>query len=191
MGHDLLARIDKRLQAVGLSESRAPKLAGMSDSAIRNLRRDLAAGKQRSMNAGTLERLAPVLRTTVQWLVTGTGAEDAQELPAARDSGPSIGHQWRNRLSEALKQAGKPPADIDARIGAPKGYLLNLTEGRGDPTLEELDAICSALDINLAALLIGIDVTEKHAEMLRLLLSIPLGTQEAVLTILRELPHKN
>ncbi len=76
MSNELLHRIQARLKAVGLSESAASKAAGLSADTIRNLRRDLHAGKQRSMNAASLEALAPVLKTTAQWLLTGEGAEE-------------------------------------------------------------------------------------------------------------------
>ncbi len=76
MSYDLLHRIQARLTAVRMSESAASKAAGLSADTVRNLRRDLNAGKPRSMNAASLEALAPILKTTPQWLMTGEGAED-------------------------------------------------------------------------------------------------------------------
>lgn len=76
MSFDLLARIQQRLGAVKLSESGACRKAGLSPDAIRNFRRDLGNGKSRSMNAATLEALAPILKTTVHWLLTGDGSEE-------------------------------------------------------------------------------------------------------------------
>lgn len=78
MSHELLHRIQARLKAVSLSESAASKAAGLSADTIRNLRRDLGAGKPRSMNAASLEALAPILRTTPQWLLTGEGSEEGE-----------------------------------------------------------------------------------------------------------------
>lgn len=77
MSTDLLERIQDRLKAESLSESGAARAAGLSADAIRNLRRDLAAGKPRSMNAASIERLAPILKTTPQWLLTGEGSPEA------------------------------------------------------------------------------------------------------------------
>lgn len=76
MSLDLLSRIQKRLTAKGLSESGASIAAGLSRDTIRNLRRDLDRGKQRTMNGTTIEALAQVLDTTAQWLLTGDGTEE-------------------------------------------------------------------------------------------------------------------
>lgn len=86
MSQDLLRRIQIRLDKTGLSESGAPKLAGMSDSTIRNMRRDIEAGKSRSMSAATVEKLAAVLRTTSHWLLTGEGSEELEQAEDYRDT---------------------------------------------------------------------------------------------------------
>lgn len=80
---DVLARIDRRLKAVGLKESAAAVKAGLSDSAIRNMRRALKDPKSKRKNPGasikTIDALAPVLRTTSRWLMSEEGPEDAGE----------------------------------------------------------------------------------------------------------------
>lgn len=77
MINDVLERIQKRLKAVNKTESRAALDAGLSDTAIRNMRRAVAAGK---LNAGassrTLSKLAPVLGTNLAWLLEGVGPEE-------------------------------------------------------------------------------------------------------------------
>lgn len=74
---DVLARIDKRLKAVNLAESTAAVKAGLSNSAIRNMRRAVKAGKEQGASIRTLEKLAPVLRTTTAWLTDEIGPEEA------------------------------------------------------------------------------------------------------------------
>ncbi len=56
---------------LGMTESRASKEAGLSDSAIRNVRRGLKDGKDPKFASRTLEALAPVLETSVSWLMEG------------------------------------------------------------------------------------------------------------------------
>lgn len=73
MSQQVLSRIQQRLDVVGLTESSAALQAGLSDSAIRNVRRNLAMGKDAKFSARTLEALAPVLQTTAAWLIDGTG----------------------------------------------------------------------------------------------------------------------
>jgi hypothetical protein len=72
----IVTRIEKRLTAVGLSAAAASRDAGLSDSAIYNLRRG-ATGKiaTKGANASTFSKLAPVLRTSPEWLMSGTGPE--------------------------------------------------------------------------------------------------------------------
>lgn len=72
----IVARIDRRLEALQLKAATASRQAGLSDSAIYNLRRG-AAGKigTKGANASTYAALAPVLNTTVRWLTTGEGPE--------------------------------------------------------------------------------------------------------------------
>lgn len=80
---DILDRIDKRLTAVGLAESKAAKLAGLSDSAIRNMRRAVREGKNQGASIKTIEALAPILNTSSAWLLEGTGSEEGAFLPTA------------------------------------------------------------------------------------------------------------
>lgn len=77
---DVLRRIDKRLQVVGLTESAAAMKAGLSNSAIRNWRRAVkdGQGKKRGASFKTLEALAPILKTTAAWLLDEVGPEEAQ-----------------------------------------------------------------------------------------------------------------
>jgi len=73
---EILNRIDRRLKALGLKESAAAVKAGLSKDAIRNIRRAVKIGDEsKGVSTNTLFPLAPVLETTVSWLVEGTGPE--------------------------------------------------------------------------------------------------------------------
>lgn len=80
---DILERIDKRLAAVGLAESKAAKLAGLSDSAIRNMRRAVRDGKNQGASIKTIEAIAPILNTSSAWLLEGTGSEEGIFIPSS------------------------------------------------------------------------------------------------------------
>lgn len=72
MLEEILARIEAKLAQVGLTESRAAKIAGLSDSAIRDMRRAIKAGREDAgVSTRTLFALAPVLETSAEWLLTG------------------------------------------------------------------------------------------------------------------------
>ncbi|GJD65153.1 LexA family protein [Methylobacterium frigidaeris] len=111
----VLARIQQRLDAVGLSERGAEQAAGRA-SAIRNLR----TGLVQSVKIGTLEDLAPVLKTSALWLQTGEGAA-AVEAPAA-STAESIA-RFRKVQTRLRAKAGLPPLAPDVAAIALRGEV--------------------------------------------------------------------
>lgn len=81
-------RVQRRLEAVGLSADKASKLAGKPD-AIRNMKRALDEGKRTGVTTSTLTALAPVLQTSTGWLLDGTGTEaiprEIERVPLDRE----------------------------------------------------------------------------------------------------------
>jgi Peptidase S24-like len=69
---DVLARIESRLTALGLS-AHAASLSAKRPDAIRNLKRAVKNGDRRGVTTETLIALAPVLKTTAAWLLEGVG----------------------------------------------------------------------------------------------------------------------
>ena len=69
-------RIRERLEALGLSMRRASELSGMGETAIR----DLLKNDTQSPRLDTLRKIAPVLKTSVEWLVNGEGEPEQDEL---------------------------------------------------------------------------------------------------------------
>jgi len=87
---EILNRIDQRLEALGLSESRAATMAGLSNSAIRGIRRAVREGNlDHGVSTKTLAALAPVLETTISWLAEGMGS-DGEDLEVNRTDVPLI-----------------------------------------------------------------------------------------------------
>ncbi|WP_176223170.1 S24/S26 family peptidase [Aurantimonas sp. 22II-16-19i] len=79
MLNDVLARVQKRLEVVGLSASAASKRAGLSKDAIRNMRRAIEKEGREGVSTRTIAALAPVLQTTTGWLLSEEGPEDSNE----------------------------------------------------------------------------------------------------------------
>ncbi|MCO5129767.1 MAG: phage repressor protein [Xanthobacteraceae bacterium] len=102
---DILARIEQRLRATGLSADAASKMADKPD-AIRNMRRAVKAGRG-GVNTGTVEALAGVLGTTAVWLLKAEGEETSAD--------------WR---SEDVAHSIEKPRARTVRV---KGYV-----GAGD-----------------------------------------------------------
>jgi phage repressor protein C with HTH and peptisase S24 domain len=76
---DVLARVESRLAALGLS-AHAASLAAKKPDAIRNLRRAVKNGDRRGITTETLVALAPVLKTTAAWLLEGVGGPEPGNL---------------------------------------------------------------------------------------------------------------
>jgi transcriptional regulator with XRE-family HTH domain len=75
---EIIGRIDIRLKDLRISASEAERRCGRRD-AIRNMRRASAKGSG-SVTARTLTSLAPALSTTAEWLLTGHGKKEADEV---------------------------------------------------------------------------------------------------------------
>jgi transcriptional regulator with XRE-family HTH domain len=94
---DVFERVEIRLKKVGLSAQAASKKAGLSQDAIRNLRRAAKEKGREGVSTKTITALAPVLETSVEWLLTGKGAGSEGDLK-------SIDERVRHIL---------PPEDFD------------------------------------------------------------------------------
>lgn len=77
MLNDVLKRVEVRLEAVKLSAAAASRQAGLSEDAIRNLKRAVEQpGDRKGVSTRTIAALAPVLHTTTGWLLDGIGPEE-------------------------------------------------------------------------------------------------------------------
>lgn len=81
MLRDVLSRIEDRLTERNLSATAASKLAGLSEDAIRNMRRAVEKDERQGVSTATLMALAPVLGTTAGWLIEGGDADEPLHVP--------------------------------------------------------------------------------------------------------------
>lgn len=75
---EVLERIEARLKLLKMTENAASQAAGKPD-AIRNLRRGVRSGARKGISTATLAALAPVLKTNVEWLMTGRSGPDGAQ----------------------------------------------------------------------------------------------------------------
>lgn len=73
----LADRVRQRLEALGLSQRKAARLAGLSEDTVRTILR-----RHTDARAETLARLAPVLGVSVDWLARGLVSEPTDSPPA-------------------------------------------------------------------------------------------------------------
>ena len=75
---EVLERIEARLKILNMTENAASQAAGKPD-AIRNLRRGVKSGARKGISTATLAALAPILKTSAEWLLTGRNGPEAEE----------------------------------------------------------------------------------------------------------------
>ncbi|MGP8231518.1 MAG: helix-turn-helix transcriptional regulator [Methylovirgula sp.] len=116
---DILARVESRLQALGLS-AHAASLAAKKPDAIRNLKRAVKNGDRRGITTETLAALAPVLKTSASWLLEGVGDPNAAtevKVVGRIGAGAEILPEYEQILEDGLFEINVPfatPADTIA-----------------------------------------------------------------------------
>lgn len=114
---EILARIDERLAALGLTDNAASIRAGKPD-AIRNARRAANSPNRQGITLATLEALAAALETDVAWLADGRTASNTTKEPTgylaepnAVMEGPASG-PWSPPIRD-IEELGLGVASID------------------------------------------------------------------------------
>ena len=74
MLRDVLERIEARLDALDMTATAASRAAGLSEDAIRNIRRAVEKNDRQGVSTNTIIALAPVLSVTAAWLLEGSEA---------------------------------------------------------------------------------------------------------------------
>ena len=69
--------LENRLEKRGLTAHAAAIRAGLSPSQIGTMRRQYELGQQHGVSIRTVAKLAAALDTTPEWLLSGTGPEEA------------------------------------------------------------------------------------------------------------------
>lgn len=149
----ILNRIDRRLQIVGLTEHAASKQAGHPEL-IRNLRRAVRNGVDRGVKMAPFKALAKELRTTAEWLIDQVGPE---ELDAERQMIPVKGQVGAGGVVipnndgdigaiEAPPNSGSQTAAVEI-VGESLGRLFNgwyaiYDDSRDPPTEDLIGELC-------------------------------------------------
>lgn len=91
----------------------------------------------------------------------------------------------RERLREALEKSGKSMAAVSLAAGAGRGYLSSiLTEGK-EPGILRLSALCRELDVSVAWVMHGYNITPKTEQIISRLENNP-DKEDGILTILSD-----
>lgn len=110
---EVLERIEARLKILDLTENAASRAAGKPD-AIRNLRRGVQSGARKGISTATLSALAPVLKTSAEWLLTGRSGPDAEET--AMEAAVSLPYADAILALTLAFEALRLGSDVECRI---------------------------------------------------------------------------
>ena len=151
MLREILARIEERLAAVGMSAAAASSAAGLTEDAIRNIRRAVEKGDRQGVSTATLVPLARVLGTTPAWLVGGTEEDRVRVIGL-------IGADAGGEILYADGQAGwdtvpRPPGGTSKTVAlelkgrsmrtfADDGSLIYFEDQHTPPTPDMLGEVC-------------------------------------------------
>lgn len=151
---DVLYRIETRLKAVGLSATAASKKAGLSEDAIRNMRRAVERDERQGVSTATILAIAPVLETSASWLLEGL---DPNEGPMVRIIGrvgaDSGGEVIYTTAQETWDMAPLPPGGTSATVAlvvsghsmrafADDGALVYFENQHTPPTPDMIGDVC-------------------------------------------------
>jgi hypothetical protein len=116
---EILARIERRLKKVNLTPHAASKKAKKPD-AVRNMRRAVDEGRT-GVNVETIAALAPVLSTTIAWLLDASGPEELDEATEFQPKKPMsrvVGYAGAGATTHFYTLPEQDLDEVEAPIGA-------------------------------------------------------------------------
>ena len=101
---EFLRRLENRLKICQLTAHAAAIRAGLSPSQIGTMRRQHELGQQHGVSIRTVAKLAAVLDTTPEWLLSGTGPEEAHQAGVQETPQPTPREAFRQTARETPQQ---------------------------------------------------------------------------------------
>lgn len=90
---------------------------------------------------------------------------------------------WRTRLEARIAQDGRTMRDVSLSAGLSAGYVHGILKDGKDPTIDRLSAVARALNVSLAYVLVGVNISPEAEEIVRVLEEDPVR-RDAVLSLL-------
>lgn len=106
---DILDRIEQRLAVIGLTPTEASRQAGLTNDAIRNLRRRLDKEGAVGISTHTLVALARVLGASPSWLLEGIGPEGEPMVAIVGKVGAAGDGVVTEPSEDEREMIGRPP----------------------------------------------------------------------------------
>lgn len=90
---------------------------------------------------------------------------------------------WRARLQAAIEKSGRTPREISLKAGKGPGYLHSILKEGKDPTVNSIAAVCDTLNISVAWILLGVEMSRETEEIMKAIEGYP-ARRDAVLQLL-------
>jgi transcriptional regulator with XRE-family HTH domain len=94
---------------------------------------------------------------------------------------------WRDRLLQAVEADGRSAYIISKAAGLGQNYISQLKLDRKEPGVNQLIRLADELDVSVAWLLLGVDVTPRDEQFYRLYQETPAPARKAVVDLLKVL----
>ena len=105
-----------RLEIRGLSAHAAALRAGLSPSQIGTMRRQYELGQQHGVSIRTVAKLATALGTTPEWLLSGTGPEEAPQTVAQETPEQTFRETSQKASQEAPPATSELPSKLLGKL---------------------------------------------------------------------------
>ena len=97
-----------------------------------------------------------------------------------------IDELWRDRLTQALDASGKSKRSVSLAAGLGPGYLHSILAEGKEPTVQNIIAICGALEIAASSILFGFEMSAATEEIVQKLGKMDPDKQKALLKLLED-----
>ncbi len=91
---------------------------------------------------------------------------------------------WRDRLLEAVARDGRKDRAISLAAKLGPNFVNQLRHNDKDPKIKSLIKLCDELNVSLAQIFTGLDVTPQDEEFWAIYRSMPEGERAALLALL-------
>jgi transcriptional regulator with XRE-family HTH domain len=95
--------------------------------------------------------------------------------------------EWRQRLQAAVDKSGKSMRAISLTAGCSASYLHGILKENKEPTLPRLVKICAVISVSVTYIILGIEMSPVHEQLLLLLSDLPSAQQQLLLELARSL----
>ncbi len=92
---------------------------------------------------------------------------------------------WKVRLVDAIENSGMTYRAISIECGKGKGYIHQLVKQNKEPSISTAIKICEVIGVSPASVLLGIDLSAKADEFIKIFAQLPDAKQDNILDFIR------